>query len=200
MFKHNLHENEKLLQVYRKHEMTLVPKILQIFVLIFIPWYLGLKYDFIFSSRGHANIFLIWTLLVALYAIQAFLIWTVNVYLVTDKRLLHIEHDTIFKKSVVETPLDRILNVSFRTTGFFSTLFHFGDVTVQVVGLDQPLILKSVPNPAQVKDFLWKMHIEFSGEQKVTYTQPEIAPVDRKIPYAPSAPKKVVLNKKRNVL
>jgi len=199
MFSYNLHENEKLLQIYRRHETTLVPKVLQIFALTFIPWYLGLRYQFVFSTPGHQRLFLLWTLLVGVYAIHTFMIWTINVYIVTDKRLLHIEHDTIFKKTVLETPLDRILNVSFRTTGFFSTLFHFGDVLVQVVGLDQPLIMQNVPSPAHVKDFLWKMHSEFSGEQKVTYTQPEIAPVDQDIPYAPNMPKKVI-NKKRNVV
>jgi|GEM_PF-740085 len=200
MFKHQLHDDEELLQVYRQHEMTLVPKVLQVFVLLFVPWYLGLKYQYIFSSAAHTKIFLVWTVLVTLFALRFFLIWTFNVYIVTTKRLLHIEHSGIFKKSVIETPLDRILNVSFKTTGFFSTLFHYGDVAVQVVGLDQPLILQRVPNPSKVKDFLWQMHIEFSGEQKITYTEPEIAPVDQHIPYAPRSDKKVIVNKKRNVL
>src|SRR3546814_4664852 len=66
-----------------------------------------------------------------------------------SKRLVHILHTGLFKKTVVETPLDRILNVSFRTTGILSTLFNYGDVLVEVVGLDHSLILKAIPGPSK---------------------------------------------------
>lgn len=198
MFTHQLHHDENLLQLYRKHEITLLPKILEIFILLFVPWYLGLKYDFIFSSPTHAKIFLIWTILVAVFALYVFLVWAINAYIVTSKRLLHISHSGLFKKVVHETPLDRILNVSFRTTGIISTLFRYGDVMVQVVGLDEPLVLEKVPNPSTVKDFIWSMHLEYGGEQKITYTKPEIAPVEKEVPYAPHIQQKIV-KPKRNV-
>lgn len=201
MFTHKIHEDENLLQIYRKHEMTLVPKILQVFVLIFVPWYFGLKYDWVFASPTHTKIFGAWTLLVAAYAFHVFLIWAINVYMVTTKRLLHIQHTGLFKKYVTETPLDRILNVGFSTTGVFSTLFHYGDVFVQVVGIEHPLVLKSVPNPSDVKDFIWKLHHSYGGDQKITYTQPEIAPLGKEIPYAPRmTPKIIRKNKNEKVL
>jgi len=199
MFKHQLHDDETLLQVYRKHEITLVPKVLQIFVLIFVPWYIGLKYDFIFSSRSHQIIFLIWTLLVAVFALNVFLLWSINVYIVTSKRLLHIRHTGLFKKMVNETPLDRILNVSFSTKGIFSTLFNYGDVFVQIVGLEHSLILQDVPQPLKVKDFIWEIHHTYGGDQKITYTSPEIAPVDKHIVYAPKIEAQII-KKKRSVI
>lgn len=199
MFTHQIHDDENLLQVYRKHELTLVPKIFQVFILIFIPWFLGLKYDFIFSSKTHTQIFLFWTILVAIYTAHIFLVWSINVYMVTTKRLLHIAHTGLFKKMVSETPLDRILNVSFRTTGLFSTIFRYGDVLVQVVGLDHPLVLTNVPSPSHVKDFIWKMHLEYGGDQKITYTQPEIAPLSAHIPYAPKIEPKIIVKRRRDV-
>lgn len=196
MFKHQLHDDETLQQVYRKHEVTLVPKVFEIFLLIFVPWFLGLKYDFIFSSRLHTIIFLLWTLLVAIYTLNVFLLWSINVYIVTSKRLLHIKHTGIFKKLVNETPLDRILNVSFSTKGVFSTMFDYGDVFVQIVGLDHPLVLTEIPMPSKVKDLIWQMHLTYGGEQKITYTTPEIAPVDKHIPYAPRLEPKILVRPK----
>ena len=198
MFKHTIHDDEQLLRVYRKHELTLSTKIIQVFVLLFVPWYFGIKYDFIFSAPLNTKLFIFWTLLVAMYALYAFLVWSVNIYIITTKRLVHISHSGIFKKTVNETPLDRILNVSFRTTGFFSTLFHYGDVLVQIVGLDQPLVLKDVPSPSDVKDFIWKIHLS-GGEQKITYTKPEIAPVQKDIIYAPHIEQKTINKPKRSV-
>jgi hypothetical protein len=192
MFTHKIHDDENLLQIYRKHEITLVPKVLQIFVLIFIPWFFGLKYNFVFASQAHVKIFLAWTILVAFYALHAFMLWAINVYMLTTKRLLHIQHTGFFKKFVTETPLDRILNVSFSTSGFFSTIFHYGDVHVQIVGLEHPIVLNSVPNPSDVKDFIWKLHHTYGGDQKITYTQPEIVSVDKEIPYAPRMAPRII--------
>lgn len=199
MFSYKLHPDEQLLELYRKHEITLLPKVFEVFVLLFVPWYLGLKYDFIFSTSWHAQVFLIWNLILAVFAAHFFLVWNYNVYIISSKRLIHIAHKSIFKKNVNETPLDRILNVSFRTTGLFSTIFGYGDVLVQVVGLDQPLILEKVPNPSEVKDFLWQKHLEYGGEQKITYTQPEIAPTDKYIPYAPNIEPGKIVKSKRDV-
>ena len=196
MFTQRIHPNEELLEVYRKHELILLPKIIEIFLLIFIPWYLGIKYGFVFESSAHTKIFLLATFAVGLYAAYIFIVWTVNQYLVTTKRLIHITQSGLFKKLVTETPLDRILNVSFRTTGILSTIFGYGDVLVQIVGLEEPLVLRDVPRPSEVKDFLWKMHSEYSGEQKITYTTPEIASVDTYIPYAPSVQEQKINKRK----
>ncbi len=201
MFTHKIHADENLLQIYRKHEITLLPKVLEIFALIFLPWFFGLKYNFIFSAPSHAKLFIAWSVLVGIYALYIFIIWSINVYMVTSKRLLHIYHTGLFKKLVLETPLDRILNVSFQTTGVFSTMFGYGDVLVQVVGIDHPLILKSVPHPNEIKDFIWELHHNYGGDQKITYTQPEIAPADKEIPYAPHlTPKIIRKNKNAKIL
>ena len=164
MFKQKLHPDEELLAIYHRHEVTLVPKILETFVLLFVPWYFGVQYGFIFSSALHEKIFLVWTLLVALFALNTFISWSLNSYVITSKRLIHTAHSSIFKKNQTETPLERILNVSFKTTGFFSTIFRFGDVLVQVVGLNEPIALADVPHPSEVKDFLWKIHLEHAGK------------------------------------
>jgi hypothetical protein len=57
----------------------------------------------------------------------------------------------------VETPLERILNVSYQIKGFWPSLFRFGVVEVQAAGLADPLSLKNISQPEKVKDFLWKI-------------------------------------------
>jgi hypothetical protein len=68
----------------------------------------------------------------------------------------------------VETPLERILNVSFQIKGFWQSLFRFGTVEVQAAGLTNPLTLKNVSQPDKVKDFLWKVHNQHSGGDILT--------------------------------
>jgi hypothetical protein len=172
--RHTLHENEQELQTYRRHELTLAPVVLQVFALIFIPWYFGIEYNFVFSAPLHTDLFFLGTLAVAAYTLQRFVIWYLDYYVVTSERLLHIQHINAFNRTVTETSLDRILNVSYKTTGFFSTLFHYGDVHVQAVGMDQPFLVESVSEPEKVKDFIWAEHLKHGGGTHITYTKPAI--------------------------
>ena len=71
-YMHKLHEDEQFLDSFRKNDMTFVPTVLEVFILIFIPWYFGIKYGFIFSSQFHKDLMLVWTLLVFVFAARRF--------------------------------------------------------------------------------------------------------------------------------
>lgn len=166
MFRKKFREGEKVVEYYRKHEFTLLPKIIQCFFLLYIPWYLGLRYEFVFSNSVHTRIFIIWTLIVIAIFLRAFLVWRMNVYYLTNERLLHIEHEkgSLFKKTVSEATLFGIQNVSFKTTGFLSSIFRYGDVIVQPEGFSSVLVLKQVPNPAKIKDVIWNLHLQSKNQ------------------------------------
>lgn len=86
------------------------------------------------------------------------MLWRREKYIVTTRRLVKTVHESVFRQVVTETTLDRILNISFRTTGPWSMLARFGDIDVQVVGRMEPIVVKSVRTPAQTKEFLWRLH------------------------------------------
>lgn len=159
MFSFNLLENEKLVSVYRQTEATLFKPVLIIFVLIYFPWYFLLKYEL---AGAYIRLLFFWTLLVLIYAVRKYLLWLLNVYLLTDKRLVIVNYRGLFAKKVVESPLGRILNVSFSSKGFWQTLFQLGSVEVQVAGLHEPMILKNIAHPSELKDTLWKAHNRYT--------------------------------------
>lgn len=155
MFKFNLLQDEKVSQIYRQSEAVLFRPVLIVFVLIYIPWYFLLNYGF---AQGHLRLLFFWTLLVLLYFLNRYMLWLVNVYILTNKRLVSVGYQNLFAKQVLETPLERILNVGFVSRGFWQTIFNFGSVEVQVPGLPEPLRLSNVSHPAKVKDNLWAAH------------------------------------------
>ena len=165
MFKFDLLGNEKVINIYRQTEAVLFKPVLIIFSLIYFPWFFLIKYELV---SNYDRLLLFWTFLVLLYGLNAYLIWLLNVYIVTDKRLINVSYKNLLNKKVVETPLERILNVSFQIKGFWQSLFRFGTVEVQAAGLVDPLSLKKVSQPDKVKDFLWKVHNEHSGEGILT--------------------------------
>lgn len=163
MFKFELLENEKILKVYRQTEAVLIRPVLTAFALLYFPWYFLLKYDFI---SNYIRLLVFWSILVILYAIQKYIIWLLNVYLLTTRRLIKVHYKNLMNKKVTESPLDKILNISYVTKGFLASVLGFGDVEVQVAGLSDPLLLKHVSQPAQVKDFLWQVHNKYGQSRQ----------------------------------
>src|SRR6185369_8140088 len=123
MFKFDLHENEKVIAVYRQSEAVLFRPVLVIFVLIYFPWYFFIKYDLVASFP---RLMVFWTVLVFAYGTNRYLLWLLNVYLLTDKRLVRVNYSGLLSKQVQESPLNQILNVSFEIRGFWQSLFKFG--------------------------------------------------------------------------
>jgi hypothetical protein len=185
MFKLHLHDNEEVYAKYRKHKAVLLPRALESIFLIVVPWYIAFKYGLKFSDQIPVLLLLIWSLIGVLYWMRAYMVWSFNTYYVTSIRLVHIVHLDLFKKTVTETPLERILNVSYRTSGLLSYLFGFGDVLVQVVGIDQALVLKGVPHPLKVKDFIWDRHKEHTDVHPQNYSDPDSAGSNHHISFKP---------------
>jgi hypothetical protein len=177
-----LQPGEKLLRIYRETELVLTMPALIVCALIYIPWFFFIKFDLAFEYR---KILLLWTMIVALYALRVYILWHLKEYIITTKRLIHISHYGMFKKQVIETPLERILNVSFQTTGLTSSLFRFGDVEVQVVGLTQPIVLKNIKQPGEIKDYLWQLHSKYNAAEG-SMRKSDIPTIQEKIGYAKS--------------
>ncbi|MDR3642960.1 MAG: PH domain-containing protein [Candidatus Doudnabacteria bacterium] len=155
MLKLDLHEGEQVRQIYRQSEAVLFKPVLVVFVLIYFPWYFLLTSGL---AADYVRFLLLWTGAVFFYAAYNYIIWLLNIYLLTDRRLVCINYFGLFSKKVLETPLGKILNVGFSSNGFWQTVFKFGTVQVQVPGLLEPLSLKNVGNPAKIKDALWHAH------------------------------------------
>lgn len=176
----NLHPGEYVLKVYRKSEITLAGTVVIVLLALYIPWFLVLKYDV--ATQAKTWLFL-WTLAVFIYAVRTFMIWHLNRYVVTSERLVRLMHEGIFKRVVIDTPFERILNISYKTTGLPSVLFKYGDVEVQVVGLMEPIILKSIKQPQQIKDYLWQQHQDHMKRQNQRYDSPKIARLQEQAGY-----------------
>ncbi len=173
------HSDEKHLNTYHASEIVLAKPVLIILAALYIPWFFALKYDI---ALQYKTWFILWTFIVLGYGVRSYLIWSLNRYVFTSKRLIRLLHQGLFRRVVMETPLERILNISFKTTGFWSSLFKFGDVEVQVVGLIEPIILKNIKHPQQVKDYLWQLHQQSMSKQSA-YTNDHIAHLQEEAGY-----------------
>lgn len=85
------------------------------------------------------------------FALMSFLRWFFNIYIVTDKRIVDIDFIHLLYKEFSEARLDRIQDISYKSSGIFSVFFDYGDAYVQTAGGDLPNIeFLAVPKPAKV--------------------------------------------------
>jgi hypothetical protein len=129
--------DEKILYEVRRHWLYLIGTIGIVFGISYIAILL-FKTDFILFG----TIFFAWYFLSE---------WKNNIWVITNKRL--IDEWGVFTKSLKETPLDKINNVTYRKD-IFGMLFNYGTVYVQSAAEDGATVMKMIPNP---EEFLQKI-------------------------------------------
>ena len=93
-----------------------------------------------------------------------FVIWTnyyLDVWIVTDRKIIDVEQHRLFSRDISEFGLDRIQNITIEVSGILPTMLHFGNIHVETAGESRKFIIKYVPHPDKVKDVIFKQHEEF---------------------------------------
>ena len=177
-----LKDMEHIRQIYRQSGFVLFHPLILSFLAIVVPAYLVFQYE---VSSFVNTLLWIWIIVVIGHAFRVFIIWRLNRYVVTNQRLLHYAQKGLFDQAVTETPHERVLNVSYKTEGIISSIFRYGDVIVQVVGLMDPIILKNISTPMEIKDYLWEMHKRLAqGKNNNIYADTDAAHMQEQVGYS----------------
>lgn len=169
-------DNETIELFLRQHPIVNVGWISLSLLLLLLPPFL-LQMDIIFgfnyADRVPINLLLgglvIYYLLLLAYAFEEFLSWYFNVYIVTNQHVVDINFYSILAKEVIEISLDDIEVISQHVAGVFSSLFHYGDVTIETAAENVVLLFKKVPRPDLVADRIQDLQrnrkLFFEGEK-----------------------------------
>lgn len=97
---------------------------------------------------------MLWYVVIAGYALESFLIWYYNVYLITNIRLLDVDFIGLMYYSSSEAELRQVQDVSHKQQGLWQLLFNYGTVEIQTSGTRLNLIFEKVPKPHRVADII----------------------------------------------
>ncbi len=106
-----------------------------------------------------------------------FLAWTdhyLDVWIITDRRIIDIEQRGIFNREVSNLRLDRIQDITVSVKGFLPTLLSFGDLHVQTAGHKVEIIFRNAINPYHAKEIINRLHdqeIKGGDEQTASIKQ-----------------------------
>ena len=77
--------------------------------------------------------------------------WENDRYIVTDKRVIHIERIYLTREKRDEAPVAMIQDVSVEMKGLMTHLLYFGDVTIQTAGTLGTIRFKGIPKPRKAQ-------------------------------------------------
>lgn len=105
--------------------------------------------------------YILW--LLALW-LSFFIDWTkyfLDVWYVTEKRIIDVEQRRIFDREISNLRFDKIQDVTIDVHGFIPTMLNFGDVKVQTAAEDSgDFFLSTVRNPEEVRRVIFSQHNE----------------------------------------
>ena len=83
---------------------------------------------------------------------NAWVDYYLDVWLVTNERIVSLEQRGLFNRTVAELRLSRVQDVAAQTKGLASTVFNFGEVRVQTAGEESNFVFHQVPHPYEVAE------------------------------------------------
>lgn len=152
--------NEQIVHILRRHPLTFLPYIFLFIVLLFVPVAL---YELISNAfpkffDGPAAYPLsvlaasVFYLASCLFFFGHFVMYYLDVWIITTERMVDIEQFGLFSRSISELELFQVQDVTADMHGVFPTFFNYGDVTIKTASSTASIIAKQVHRPNKIRE------------------------------------------------
>ncbi len=158
-------EGEEIQLVIREHWFYLFMRLLgcAIFVVILfaLDKYLPILFPNILSDPFASYYSLFKNIYAVFLTLGLFMIWTLyylNIEVITSHRIVDVLQRGLFNHTVSELDISKIEDVTGETTGFFGTIFSFGNVRVQTAGKEEHFVFYNIPHPDKVEKLILDLY------------------------------------------
>ncbi|MDD3723665.1 MAG: PH domain-containing protein [Lutibacter sp.] len=155
--------NEEIKKIVRKHIFILIKKALVFIFLMIVP--------FVFYYAGKETFFIkilespiffpvlvfcasFYFLFIWLFFFFRFIDYYLDIWIVTNERIIDIRQDGFFSRTIAEQRLFRVQDVASEVHGIFPTILKYGDVHIQTAGAKQRFVFDDVPHPEKIRDLI----------------------------------------------
>lgn len=130
--------------------------LLPVAVFVLLPTYLPVAWDEL-TAGGPVTVLAklaasVYYLGVWLFFWRGVVDYYLDVWIVTNERVVAREQHDLFNRQVVELRLSRVQDVSAAVRGLWGTMLGFGEVRVETAGEEENFIFHNVPHPYQVSE------------------------------------------------
>ncbi len=159
---------EKVKTVIHRDAIIAVKRVLFFALLLALPVIVIAMVNSLFPAL--INVVWAWPLLLLVSSAYVLFVWLLfffslldyflDVWIITDRRIIDIRQNGFFSRSISEMHLSRVQDISSETHGFFPTVFRYGNVVIQTAGEQTKLFFEEVNHPEHIRDMLMKLVAE----------------------------------------
>jgi membrane protein YdbS with pleckstrin-like domain len=154
-------DDESILYVLRASLITTLPWLLLTGVFVVLPMFfdrlvaeLSVNGQQLVSSKFIALFTVFWYVFTFAYFFQSFLMWFFNVYIITNKKIIDMDFIGLLYKSISETTLDNIEDITSKVNGTIGVIFNMGEVYIQTAGRVPEFHFLNVNDPSKIRDII----------------------------------------------
>lgn len=164
----DLQPREVILATLRKHYILFLAEIGVLVFLFVIPFVLSLTpFSLPFLSPGTGVFFgALWMLALL---VRAFVVWTkfyLDVWIVTNIRLVDIEQISLFNRKSSTLELEHIEDITVKVEGFTESMIGYGTLSVQTAGHIQEFMIKDIADPESAKQIIYNAQHQTKIERR----------------------------------
>jgi uncharacterized membrane protein YdbT with pleckstrin-like domain len=94
---------------------------------------------------------------ITLFFFSQFADYYLDINIVTNQRIIDIEQEGLFSRTIAELNLTRVQDVESVVKGIFATMFNYGTVIIQTAGEERNFIFKKIPDPHSVRHHILEL-------------------------------------------
>ena len=160
-----LRQDEKIKTVLRKHWFVFVPLLSLCLFLIILPIVALIIIKINNVNLGDYQIlallgFSVFLLLVLAFFINAFIDYYLDIGIITNFRIIDIEQQGLFNRSISEQNLIRVQDVMAKSRGIFQTFLDYGNVFIETAGEAPNFEFYAIPKPQERAQTIMRYHHE----------------------------------------
>jgi len=159
------HENERVIRIIHRHWFNVLIQFFiviiatltifgsWIFLLFFYPQLLEKLTPHILSFIETTATLFVW--------LYSFLIWIdyyLDVWIITDERIVNIQQKGLFLREASDLEFSKIQDVTTEVVGLIPTVLNYGDVYIQTAGEVERFKFRQVPDPYALKSLIMEQY------------------------------------------
>jgi hypothetical protein len=175
----NQRPDEKVLLFLKRHWITPLEIVFYMTMLYAIPIVIAYAFfDRVTSYLEHPVFGPIILMVASVYAMGVWLFgfleftdYSLDIWIVTNERIINIEQKGLFTRVAAELHLSAIQDVTSTVHGMLHTFLDYGNVHVQTAGERTRFVFKDIPRPERIKEAI----VRFVNEDKKHHEQELVA-------------------------
>ncbi len=157
--------DEKVVKVLHRDYFILFKKVSLFILLAVLPFVffriMALSFPSLLNSLLSYALVLLsasaYYLFIWLFFFFSFIDFYLDIWLITNKRIIDVKQEGFFSRTIAEQKLYRVQDVTSEVKGAFPTIFKYGNVYIQTAGEEQRFFFHEVSNPDGVRNMLIKL-------------------------------------------